>query len=66
VFVAMAAMLFMQTNRYIIITATLFLAASVAASYIGFGVRRPTSRMALPSLFISNLAIASLFFIDGR
>lgn len=46
-------------------TGVLFLIAAMASFRTGFVVRRPTSTTALPALIVSNLAIASLFFLDG-
>ncbi len=43
----------------------LFLAAALTAGWAGWKVRRPSALALAPSLFISTLAIMSLFWFDG-
>ncbi|MBL8953889.1 MAG: hypothetical protein JNK82_24140, partial [Myxococcaceae bacterium] len=61
----MTGMTSMYPSGYCAITAALFWLAAAAAFRVGFLSRKPTSRGTLPSMVISSLAIASLFFIDG-
>ncbi len=63
--IGLAALMSMHPNGYVVASCALFLLAAMAAFRNGFMVRRPSSLTAVPALVISNVAIASLFFLDG-
>jgi len=66
VFLAMMALCATQAPQAAVwVSAALFGLSAAAAFRAGWVVKRPTSVTSLPALVFSNLAIASIFFIDG-
>ncbi|MBK7859077.1 MAG: serine/threonine protein kinase [Archangiaceae bacterium] len=52
-------------SGYCALSAGVFLAAGLSSLRAGYAVARPKSLHALPALLLSNLAIMTIFFVDG-